>query len=382
MKNAFYQSNRLKLFFIFIVLPFSILAQKRMNGKTYKDVPSKYINTLNAVVALKSPSSTYFDLTRALPVNYVVDGSEDYTNHLQKAIDKHDNVQFPDFPVLINDNGLTLRTNTSIRFAQRSKLILKSSKKGTYEVLRLHGVENVSIYHPVIVGDRDNHIGKDGEWGMGIAIRSSKNILIESPKISKCWGDGIYIGRLGRGEEASNIIINHAHLDFNRRNGLSVVSVKNFVLDGAVISNTVGTEPMSGIDIEPSSNMDVVNDITIKNVVTFNNSGIGIVINLSRLVGAVQRAANINISNFIDDESRVGFYISGVNSKGRFPGLNGRILLSDFLLINNATPINLNDDIPHLPKVEFRNLKVEKLGSKSLEVFLNKVKNKSNVSVD
>src|SRR5690554_2330265 len=46
-----------------------------------------------------------------LPSNYVEDGTRDYTSYVQQAINENQNVRFPDFPILINDTGIFLRSN-------------------------------------------------------------------------------------------------------------------------------------------------------------------------------------------------------------------------------------------------------------------------------
>ncbi|MCH5598729.1 right-handed parallel beta-helix repeat-containing protein [Niabella ginsengisoli] len=234
-------------------------------------------------------SSTFFDLTNLLPKNYVTDGSVNYTVQLQTGIDKYQNVKLPNFPVKINDIGLSLRSNSNLLFQNNSKLILAPSNKESYEILRLHNIENVNIYNPQIIGDKDNHIGNLGQWGMGISIKSSNNIKVYNAYISKCWGDGIYIGRLRETKTqkyalySSDIYITNSLIDNNRRDGVSIISGVGISIQNSTISNTLGVSPKAGLDIEPNSAIEFCRDIKIENLITFNNSGSGIILALNAL---------------------------------------------------------------------------------------------------
>ncbi|MBL4677501.1 MAG: hypothetical protein JKY70_15055 [Mucilaginibacter sp.] len=116
---------------------------------------SKMIN------ASKKNQQTVFgyDVVSALPPNHVTDGSVDYTSYLQDAIDKHDQLTFPAFPVLVNDKGLNIGSNKTIKFPKGSVINLAKSAQGGYSIVRLFNVQNVVLDGLVIKGDRNNHIG-------------------------------------------------------------------------------------------------------------------------------------------------------------------------------------------------------------------------------
>ncbi|WP_160716094.1 right-handed parallel beta-helix repeat-containing protein [Chitinophaga solisilvae] len=316
MKNRLVQAG---IAMSLLCITLSAAAQLNSNFK-YRKLPAAYMKKGGSVQAfaaaapaaksMKSDAAGVFDLTTLLPRGYVKDGSVDYTDQLQQGIQQHEDVMFPDFPVAVNARGLTLRSNTSVRFQPNSKLLLLPNSKENYEVLRLHQVKQVKVYNPVITGDRKAHQGSGGQWGMGISVRGSQDVTIVSPVVSDCWGDGIYIGDIS-GKCSSNIIVNDAMLDFNRRNGISVTCVNGLQLNRPVISNTSGTNPKSGIDIEPNSNTDVIDNISINSPVTFNNGSAGIVVSLGKLTGKSLKDVNITVRNHIDDGSFIGFYVYG-----------------------------------------------------------------------
>lgn len=306
--------------------------QKELKGSgfTYERVQLPKINF-----------DSFYDLTQNLPDNYVQDGSVDYTSYLQKGISSQKKVKLPDFPVLINDSGLTLSNGQQMFFPEHSTLILKPSDKERYEILRLHNVSNVTLYNPKIKGDRGKHKGSTGEWGMGISIRASSDITIFNPNISDCWGDGIYLGHL-RYVQNQNIKIYNGYLNNNRRNGVSVTSGNNVLIEQPYIMNTNGAAPASGIVIEASNDVAELNGIIIKNALTYNNVNSGIRIGgFEKLIGKAKTPINIEIENHTDIGSRDGVFIGRILSPERLPGpgLEGSIRI-----INPRWESNKNSD--------------------------------------
>ncbi|MEO6151412.1 MAG: right-handed parallel beta-helix repeat-containing protein, partial [Mucilaginibacter sp.] len=262
---------------------------------------------------------------------YVKDGTADYTTYLQAALKQYRTILMPDFPVMVNDSGLVLSSGQTLIFNTNSTLKLKASALDTYDILRIHHVENVTIYFPVIYGDKNEHLGNEGQWGMGIAIRASKNVTIVQPKIYSCWGDGIYIGQL-KHIPAENIIIYEPLLDDNRRNGLSVTAVNGLTINGGVVANSNGQMPMSGIDIEPNFADDVIDNISINNTVTYNHPKYGIVVSLQKLAGRKQGASNIKIDGHTDEYSGNALAIIG---KPNEAVLTGSINVANSVWLNN-----------------------------------------------
>lgn len=330
----------------------------------YKAVPVRYLPSAKKIAYLRTQAytiaNTSFNLSQCLPPNFVKDGSVDYTAYIQKGINDHNDVVFPDFPLLVNKSGLSLKSNTKVIFTKHSSLVLVPTDQGSYAILKLYNIKNVDVYFPVIIGDRKTHQGTSGEWGMGISIRSSNNIQIYNPKVSECWGDGIYIADDGK-VISENIALYYAQLDFNRRNGISIISAKNLKVINAVVSNTSGAMPMAGIDIEPDTSENVAEGILIQNPVTFNNSSSGIQIGLSKFPGRLQKMVDINIVNHIDDQSSTGFYLGGfyTNYKDRIP-LKGLIQITNSKWINNSVPFRGNDHYEFSPTVNITNSSILK----------------------
>ena len=249
------------------------------------------------------------DLTKYLPKNYVRDGTIDYTSYLQKGIQENINVAMPDFPVMVNISGIGLASNQKVFFRKNSALVLKANDKQSYKILWIHNANNVSVFNPQIIGDKENHLGDQGQWGMGLSIRGSENVNIYNPMISKCWGDGIYINSY-KDIECKKIKVLNGILDNNRRNGISVISGSDIEINGTLIKNTGPQNPQSGIDVEPNSNKNILENIKLYNIKTLNNGQHGIVISPGNIRGNINKKISIIIKNHIDDGSRIGLGLS------------------------------------------------------------------------
>lgn len=139
-----------------------------------------------------------------------------------------------------------------------------------YGVINVYASTNVTIIKGVVNGERHFHEGESGEWGMGIMILHSHNINVLGTTIYDCWGDGIYISGF-----STDITITSATCDGNRRQGISVISGSNILIRSCTCSNTSGTLPSCGINIEPNRG-DSVSNCTISDCTIFNNAGGGI----------------------------------------------------------------------------------------------------------
>lgn len=277
-----------------------------------------------------------------LPKNYVRDASIDYTSYLQKALDGNSNVLMPDFPILINHHGLNLKSNQKVTFQKNSILILKANSETHYAMLNLKNVTKVTVVNPKLIGDKLTHKDDEGEWGMGINIISSSDIDIINPQISKTWGDGIYIGEIKVAEKKSivkdsysnnNIKITNGLIDNCLRNGISIISGINVIIDGTTIQNIDTKAPRAAIDIEPNHAGNVIKDIQIKNITTKNNFN-GIVVMLTKIItGKNINIGTILVYNHKDYNSVSALTISNYSKKLKNPEklkpLIGEILIRD-----------------------------------------------------
>ncbi|WP_413533355.1 hypothetical protein [Empedobacter brevis] len=336
---------------------FNLLLSCNLNGQyEVKKIPSIYINDK----IVKDSSSNYSNAESAvsyLPINYVQDASVDYTDNIQEAINKNEVIILPNFPILINDNGIKLKNNTILIFNKKSKFILKPSDKQGYGLININNISNVKIFNMNIVGDRKNHLSNKGEWGMGVNIINSKNVFIYNSNIKDFWGDGIYIGG---NNFSSNINILGGLIDNNRRNGISIISGKKILLKKLLISNTNGANPQTGLDIEPNTEINKIIDLIVEDVTTFNNFNSGTSLYINNLKGYnTSNNVNIYINNYNDIDSKYGMSFYNLKSEKK-KGLKGNIILKNINLINNNIPLRFRDNNFSLDNIEleYNNIKV------------------------
>jgi hypothetical protein len=86
------------------------------------------------------------------------------------------------------------------------------------------------------------------------------------------WGDGFYLGS-ARGVTFCSVVADH-----NRRQGLSVIEVDRLEVTNSVFSNTQGTRPGAGIDLEPDDVKQRITNVRIHNSKFLNNAGPSILV--------------------------------------------------------------------------------------------------------
>ncbi len=97
--------------------------------------------------------------------------------------------------------------------------------------------------------------GKDyvsSDWRHTIIIRGSRNVVVEGIRFEESGGDGIYIRNLIGGPPAKDITIRGCVFDRHHRQGMSVISAENLLVEDCTFSNISGTAPSDGVDIEPN----------------------------------------------------------------------------------------------------------------------------------
>jgi hypothetical protein len=219
----------------------------------------------------------------------------------------------------IDTTGLTLRSNTHIRFAPGASIKMLSHNTGSYQMMRVWDVSNVNIEAPYLDGSKELNSAGSGEWGMGISINGSTGVTITNPTTINCWGDGIYISNSFSGGQpfSSDVKVMKHHASGCRRQGVSIISGRNILFDHPVWENIAGTLPSAGLDIEPNVNSDIVENIRIISPVT-RNCQFGILVWLEQLPGEKDQHVSVVITGHKDEGSREAAYsVSSLKTKGR-----------------------------------------------------------------
>jgi hypothetical protein len=121
------------------------------------------------------------------------------------------------------------------------------------------------------------------EWRMGLALRGCRHVLVEGLRIEGSGGDGVYVdggGDLGWSED---ITLRNCVAYDNHRQGLSVISAVNLLVENCTFANTWGTAPEAGIDLEPDTENQRLVNCVIRDCVFENNNGNEVLVYLKPL---------------------------------------------------------------------------------------------------
>lgn len=198
---------------------------------------------------------------------------------------------------------ILVKSNSVLEFEEGAVFKKNATSSGIYNVMLLKDSSNVTLINPTIIGDRVTHTGTTGEWGHGITLQGTTNVKIQNAKVRDCWGDGIYIGATPQGGTrfCTDTWFDNVVCDNNRRNGLSIVSVKGLNVKNSQFINTNGTDPQAGIDFEPNSPDMFLENIVLDNVYLKNNNKRGLFFCLWLMFGDQDSSPVKNVSIVLND---------------------------------------------------------------------------------
>ena len=176
----------------------------------------------------------------------------------------------------------------AVLLAKRGEFVGRSDR-----LFAVDGVENVRItgYGATLRMWRDDYArGKDGkgrdyrrgEWRHTLSVSGSRNVFIEGLTLEESGGDGIYISSQTPEKTSRDVVIRDCVCDRNHRQGISVISAENLLVENCVFKNTKGTAPEDGVDFEPNNPSDRFVNCVFRNCVSENNAGNGFELALSQ----------------------------------------------------------------------------------------------------
>lgn len=179
-----------------------------------------------------------------------------------------------------NDSTAKYKPTAGLNIIMDKNAILKvaGTNRSEYGVIAIRGGKytdgdttkttscKVKISGGQIYGEKDLHIGNNGEGGHGIDLEGAADVTIENMRIYDNWGDGIYVGTRAWAPAPNtkpvgcrNITIKNCEIFGNRRNDMSVVDlgIDEYMDEGLTITNCYmhdahGTAPQCALCIEPN----------------------------------------------------------------------------------------------------------------------------------
>ncbi len=218
---------------------------------------------------------------------------EDSTEAIQDALDS------PASKVIISDMGepwivrplFINRDDLEVLFEEGSHLL---AKEGEFQsrgdsLLETRDQENIVLrgYGATIEmrkEDYQNPPYDEGQHRMSLIFRGCRNVKILGLTLIESGGDGIYLGpSVSGGRKAcEDFVIRDVIADRHHRQGMSVISARNLLVENGVFSNTSGHGPEAGIDLEPNNADEYLDNIVIRNS-TFENNVYGMHMYLQNL---------------------------------------------------------------------------------------------------
>lgn len=254
-------------------------------------------------------------------------------------------------PIYLNNSNVTVILEQNVEV-----LALTGAYSEFDSMFRIWDVENIVIegYGATIKMNKQEYIDlNDSEFRHAFNLGSATNITIKGLHILDTGGDGILISKSfdpnSTKNYCENITIKDCTLDNNYRQGISVVSIKNGTISNCILSNTNGTLPEAGIDIEPDDPSERIENLTISKCRFFNNNGNGL-----QLTTFFMDSSSIDISVIIEncyfssnfDLSNEYSYAEMAFYDNEFDGTGGNVLVRNCFIENSDwTAVNIKKTI-------------------------------------
>ena len=145
--------------------------------------------------------------------------------------------------------------------------------------------ENITItgYGATLKMRKDDYMHEPYTWSearCGIRCYSFKNTLIQGLTIKDTGGDGIYFGVNIAPSYNENIVIKDVFCDNNLRQGASIISVENLLIENCIWRDTWGQSPQAGVDFEPDYDYNRLVNCVVRNCVFEGNALCGVLLNI------------------------------------------------------------------------------------------------------
>lgn len=218
--------------------------------------------------------------------------AEDSTEALQAAINSGASrliVEKMASPWIVTP--IMLASDQEIVFEEGCEVLAKRGEfKGTNDSLfTARDVQNVTLRSPGAIfrmwkEDYDNpDLYQKAEWRHCVQLRGASNVEIDGLTLMSSGGDGLYLGTGTGGTTNTDITIRNVVCDDNYRQGISVITAENLLIEDTIMRNTSGTPPQAGIDFEPNSPRERLVNVTMRNCLSENNNSYGYVLAISPL---------------------------------------------------------------------------------------------------
>jgi hypothetical protein len=208
----------------------------------------------------------------------------DATSALQAAIDSGSDVWVPNLgtdwnvtPIELTQSNQTILLEEGVVVAAKPGAFLNGSdnliRNVTKQNVRLEG------YGATLRMRQQDYLSAPytpTQFRFAVGLYGPNGMEIVGLTIENAGGDGIYLGANGAAS-SQNILIQDVVIDNAYRNGISIIHADNVTIDNVVIANTSGNAPQAGIDFEPNTTTQGIENVVIRDSIIVGNFSEGII---------------------------------------------------------------------------------------------------------
>jgi hypothetical protein len=153
------------------------------------------------------------------------------------------------------------------------------------------------------------------EWRHAIEIDGCARVTVAGLMVESSGGDGVYVGRGEKRKWSSEIVLRDLLLRDHYRQGISIISAEDLLIENVEMSFTEGTLPSAGIDFEPNYADERLVRCVLRNCVIHSNAGPGISANLKQM-DTSSTGIDIRVEKSFVSGSPIAFLLWGDGTSG------------------------------------------------------------------
>lgn len=197
------------------------------------------------------------------------------------------------------------------------------------------------------------------EWRMTLDFAGCRKIAVEGLRIESSGGDGIYIGATHKQPFCEDIVIRDVTCHDHHRQGISVISAVNLLIENCILSGTGGTAPQAGIDFEPNSPGERLKNCVVRNCTMADNNGAGILVYLNPLSRASEPVSLLFEHCLVQGGKDTGIGVGAIKDDGP----QGCVEFHNCIVVGAAGGgVYLYDKSPDSARVRFVNCSWKDMG--------------------
>lgn len=195
------------------------------------------------------------------------------------------------------------------------------------------------------------------EWRHALSILSCRNVCIEGLTLADSGGDGIYLGCRGAVRRNVDVVIRDVLCDRNHRQGISVISAENLLIENTVMRETFGTPPAAGIDFEPNHPSEVLKNCVMRNCLAVHNQGAGYTTWAGQLT-AKSEPIDLRFENCTAFGDRRSFHFAADGRRGRPVAATLAIVNCSFEKPTSGSVVGIRDNPSSVLNVTIENSRI------------------------